>query len=146
MIHDCSIIMIKESHFREFPQMYSIYQLTPLFIPLPHPAYLVADLTSLPHQRPTSPALFLPPLLLPFACGEGRRRMEGFYWLLFGGLAAVVAALELSKTARDRAVTSTAFNSFKNNYLLVYSLMMGKPSRSSSRSVRSLSVGQICSV
>ncbi|URE33725.1 hypothetical protein MUK42_07371 [Musa troglodytarum] len=51
--------------------------------------------------------------------------MEAFYWLLFGGLAAVVAALEMSKTNRDRASTSSAFNSFKNNYLLVYSLMMG---------------------
>ncbi|WOL13120.1 molybdate-anion transporter [Canna indica] len=50
--------------------------------------------------------------------------MEAFYWLLFGGLAAVVAAIELSKNNRDRAATSSAFNSFKNNYLLVYSLMM----------------------
>ncbi|RWW17838.1 hypothetical protein GW17_00018214 [Ensete ventricosum] len=45
--------------------------------------------------------------------------MEAFYWLLFGGLAAVVAALEMSKNNRDRAATSSAFNSFKNNYLLV---------------------------
>ena len=52
--------------------------------------------------------------------------MEVFYFLVFGGLAAVVAALELSKTSKDRINTSTAFTSFKNNYLLVYSLMMGK--------------------
>ncbi|KAL9349788.1 hypothetical protein Peur_057043 [Populus x canadensis] len=50
--------------------------------------------------------------------------MEIFYWMVFGGLAAVVATLELSKTSRDRINTSSAFNSFKNNYLVVYSLMM----------------------
>ncbi|KAJ1702206.1 hypothetical protein LUZ63_001985 [Rhynchospora breviuscula] len=50
--------------------------------------------------------------------------MEVFYYLVFGGLAAVVAALELSKTSKDRVNTSSAFNSFKNNYLVVYSLMM----------------------
>ncbi|KAB1205132.1 Molybdate-anion transporter [Morella rubra] len=50
--------------------------------------------------------------------------MEIFYYLVFGVLAAVVAALELSKTNKDRTNTSAAFNSFKNNYLLVYSLMM----------------------
>ncbi|KAF5734965.1 molybdate-anion transporter [Tripterygium wilfordii] len=50
--------------------------------------------------------------------------MEATYFLLFGGLAAVVAALELSKTSKDRVNTSPAFNSFKNNYLVVYSLMM----------------------
>ena len=51
--------------------------------------------------------------------------MELFYISVFGALAAVVAALELSKTSKDRINTSSAFNSFKNNYLLVYSLMMG---------------------
>ncbi|KAJ6352892.1 hypothetical protein OIU76_001999 [Salix suchowensis] len=51
--------------------------------------------------------------------------MKFFYWMVFGGLAAVVAALELSKTSRDQNSTSSAFSSFKNNYLLVYSLMMG---------------------
>lgn len=50
--------------------------------------------------------------------------MEVFYYAVFGALGAVVAVLELSKTARDRVSTSAAFNSFKNNYLLVYSLMM----------------------
>ncbi|KNA14082.1 hypothetical protein SOVF_110800 [Spinacia oleracea] len=50
--------------------------------------------------------------------------MEIFYILLFGAMAAVVAALELSKTSKDRITTSSAFTSFKNNYLLVYSLMM----------------------
>ncbi|XP_057453358.1 uncharacterized protein LOC130745215 [Lotus japonicus] len=50
--------------------------------------------------------------------------MELFYYLVFGALAAVVAALELSKNNKDRINTSSAFNSFKNNYLLVYSLMM----------------------
>ncbi|KAF3434205.1 hypothetical protein FNV43_RR25308 [Rhamnella rubrinervis] len=50
--------------------------------------------------------------------------MELFYFLVFGALAAVVALLELSKTSSDRINTPSAFNAFKNNYLLVYSLMM----------------------
>ncbi|CAL5430076.1 unnamed protein product [Camellia sinensis] len=50
--------------------------------------------------------------------------MELFYYLVFGGFGAVVVALELSKTSKDRINTSTSFNSFKNNYLVVYSLMM----------------------
>uniref|UniRef100_A0A1D1Y5T0 Molybdate-anion transporter n=1 Tax=Anthurium amnicola TaxID=1678845 RepID=A0A1D1Y5T0_9ARAE len=50
--------------------------------------------------------------------------MEAFYYLVFGGLSLVVAVLELSKTSKDRISTSSAFNSFKNNYLVVYSLMM----------------------
>ncbi|KAI4330973.1 hypothetical protein MLD38_029209 [Melastoma candidum] len=50
--------------------------------------------------------------------------MEPFYYVLFGALTSVVAALELSKTNKDRINTSSAFNSFKNNYLVVYSLMM----------------------
>jgi hypothetical protein len=53
--------------------------------------------------------------------------MEVFYYLVFGGLAAVVAALELGKSGKDRVATPTAFNSFKNNYVLVYSLMMCTP-------------------
>ena len=52
--------------------------------------------------------------------------MEMLYYLVFGALGAVVAAMELSKTNKDRINTSPAFNSFKNNYLLVYSLMMGE--------------------
>ena len=51
--------------------------------------------------------------------------MEIFYYLVFGGLGLVVAAMELSKNSKDRINTTPAFNSFKNNYLLVYSLMMG---------------------
>ncbi|CAH2044318.1 unnamed protein product [Thlaspi arvense] len=50
--------------------------------------------------------------------------MEVFYYLVFGAMAAVVAVLELSKTNKDRINTSSAFNSFKNNYLLIFSLMM----------------------
>ncbi|KAH8522198.1 hypothetical protein H0E87_002999 [Populus deltoides] len=50
--------------------------------------------------------------------------MGTFYFMVFGGLAAMVAALEFSKTSRDRINTSSTFSSFKNNYLLVYSLMM----------------------
>ncbi|KAI8546131.1 hypothetical protein RHMOL_Rhmol07G0092800 [Rhododendron molle] len=56
--------------------------------------------------------------------------MELFYYLVFGGFGVVVLALELSKTSRDRINnTPAAFNSFKNNYLFVYSLMMGMLSR-----------------
>lgn len=50
--------------------------------------------------------------------------------MVFGILGVVVAATELSKSNKDRINTSSTFNSFKNNYLFVYSLMMGKPSRS----------------
>ncbi|KAJ6418861.1 hypothetical protein OIU84_002105 [Salix udensis] len=50
--------------------------------------------------------------------------MEAFYYLVFGALSAVVLGIELSKTTKDRINTSPAFNSFKNNYLVVYSLMM----------------------
>lgn len=52
--------------------------------------------------------------------------MELFYYMVFGVLAAVVAVLEFSKNNKDRINTSSAFNSFKNNYVLVYSLMMGR--------------------
>lgn len=51
--------------------------------------------------------------------------MELFFFLFFGFLAVIVAALELSKSSKDRINTSSAFNAFKNNYLVVYSLMMG---------------------
>ncbi|XP_047324265.1 molybdate-anion transporter-like [Impatiens glandulifera] len=50
--------------------------------------------------------------------------MELFFYLVFGSLAAVVVIFEVSKSNKDRANTSQAFNSFKNNYLVVYSLMM----------------------
>ncbi|KAL5750112.1 hypothetical protein ACOSP7_024715 [Xanthoceras sorbifolium] len=50
--------------------------------------------------------------------------MEVFYFVVFGSMAAIVAALELSKSTKDRINTSSAFNAFKNNYLLVYSIMM----------------------
>ncbi|XP_052196778.1 uncharacterized protein LOC127804059 [Diospyros lotus] len=50
--------------------------------------------------------------------------MELFYYTVFGLLGIVVAVLELSKNNKDRINTSQTFNSFKNNYLLVYSLMM----------------------
>ncbi|KAM7273000.1 hypothetical protein ACFE04_027664 [Oxalis oulophora] len=44
--------------------------------------------------------------------------MEIFYYLVFCALGAVVLAVELSKNNKDRINTPTAFNSFKNNYLL----------------------------
>jgi hypothetical protein len=54
----------------------------------------------------------------------GPPEMEVFYYLVFGALSAVVAGLELGKSGKDRVATPTAFNAFKNNYVLVYSLMM----------------------
>ncbi|KAF0930455.1 hypothetical protein E2562_032884 [Oryza meyeriana var. granulata] len=50
--------------------------------------------------------------------------MEVFYYLVFGALAAVVAGLELGKSGKDRVTTTPAFDAFKNNYIIVYSLMM----------------------
>lgn len=50
--------------------------------------------------------------------------MELFYYVVFGVLSAIVAVFELSKTNKDRITTSSSFSSFKNNYLVVYSLMM----------------------
>eukprot|EP01018_Ginkgo_biloba_P012942 Gb_39879 [translate_table: standard] len=50
--------------------------------------------------------------------------MEIFYYVVFGAMTLVVGALELSKSSKDRISTPSAFNSFKNNYLVVYSLMM----------------------
>eukprot|EP00268_Persea_americana_P011146 TRINITY_DN1466_c0_g1_i6.p1 TRINITY_DN1466_c0_g1~~TRINITY_DN1466_c0_g1_i6.p1 ORF type:complete len:462 (+),score=66.34 TRINITY_DN1466_c0_g1_i6:462-1847(+) len=50
--------------------------------------------------------------------------MEIFYFIVFGAISLVVAALELSKNNKDRINTTSAFNSFKNNYIVVYSLMM----------------------
>ncbi|KAG2257575.1 hypothetical protein Bca4012_094744 [Brassica carinata] len=49
--------------------------------------------------------------------------MEVFYYLVFGVMAAVVAALEMSKRNKDQN-TSSPFNSFKNSYVLVFSIMM----------------------
>ncbi|CAI7883375.1 unnamed protein product [Closterium sp. NIES-53] len=50
--------------------------------------------------------------------------MEVFFWAVFGALVVLCAGLEGSKGQRDKLQTSPAFDSFKNNYLLVYSLMM----------------------
>lgn len=52
--------------------------------------------------------------------------MEFFFYLIFGLLAIICAASELSKGQKDKYTTIPAFEAFKNNYLLVYSLMMGK--------------------
>lgn len=51
--------------------------------------------------------------------------MESFYFVVFACLAALVVAMELSKSSKDRIGTSSSFNSFMNNYIIVYSLMMG---------------------
>ncbi|KAL9434657.1 hypothetical protein AB3S75_029330 [Citrus x aurantiifolia] len=50
--------------------------------------------------------------------------MESFYFVVFACLAALVVAMELSKNSKDRIGTSSSFNSFMNNYIIVYSLMM----------------------
>ncbi|CAN6896868.1 unnamed protein product [Brassica oleracea] len=54
---------------------------------------------------------------------EAKVTMEVFYYLVFGVMAAVVAALEMSKRNKDQN-TSSPFNSFKNSYVLVFSIMM----------------------
>ncbi|KAH0864583.1 hypothetical protein HID58_081794, partial [Brassica napus] len=54
---------------------------------------------------------------------EAKVTMEVFYYLVFGVMAAVVAALEMSKRNKDQN-TSSPFNSFKNSYVLVFSVMM----------------------
>jgi hypothetical protein len=52
--------------------------------------------------------------------------MQQFYYLLFGLLAAVTVALELQKGKNETAVqTSEAYRTFRNNYVVVYALMMG---------------------
>lgn len=51
--------------------------------------------------------------------------MELFYHAVFWVLVMVLGALELSKSSKDRIATTSAFSAFKNNYLVVYSLMMG---------------------
>jgi Sugar-tranasporters, 12 TM len=53
--------------------------------------------------------------------------MDMVYWILFAGLAASAAGLELTKAADTTIVKNSDFKRFRNNYLLVYSLMMGEP-------------------
>lgn len=52
--------------------------------------------------------------------------MEPVYYVLFGGLAVTAAALELTKPAETTQIKNTDFRRFRNNYLMVYSLMMGE--------------------
>ena len=52
--------------------------------------------------------------------------MEPVYCMLFGGLAVTAAALELTKPAETTQIKNTDFRKFRNNYLAVYSLMMGE--------------------
>ena len=52
--------------------------------------------------------------------------MELFYIAVFGVVAAAAAALELTKTKGSAAEnTSREFMRFRNNYVVVYALMMG---------------------
>ncbi|KAH7442825.1 hypothetical protein KP509_02G004000 [Ceratopteris richardii] len=50
--------------------------------------------------------------------------MEAFYIGFFLVLLLLLGAVELGKSHKDRIITNTAFSSFKNNYLVVYCLMM----------------------
>lgn len=50
--------------------------------------------------------------------------MDLMYVVVFGVLVVLCCGLEFSKGKKDKVQTSPAFESFKNNYLVVYSLMM----------------------
>lgn len=52
--------------------------------------------------------------------------METLYWVLFAALIAVCAFVEFGKGAKDKLQTSSAFLAFRNNYIVVYCLMMGE--------------------
>lgn len=56
--------------------------------------------------------------------------MEIFYVLVFGVLAVAAGVLEFTKPAETFQIGSADFLKFRNNYVLVYSLMMGKPTSS----------------
>ena len=51
--------------------------------------------------------------------------MEVFYLSTFGILAALAAGLELTKPTDTTVIKHVDFRRFRNNYLVVYSLMMG---------------------
>lgn len=52
--------------------------------------------------------------------------MEPFYAMIFGVAAVLAAILEYGNRAgKSQAATSREFTLFRNNYLIVYSLMMG---------------------
>ena len=52
--------------------------------------------------------------------------MDSFYGLLFGAAAVLAAVLEYgNRLGKSTASTSREFTLFRNNYLVVYSLMMG---------------------
>ena len=50
--------------------------------------------------------------------------MESFYWVTFAVLVALCGALELSKQREAKVVSNASFKAFRNNYLVVYALMM----------------------
>jgi len=52
--------------------------------------------------------------------------METLYWVLFGVLVVGCAIVEFGKGAKDKLQTSSAFLAFRNNYIVVYCLMMGE--------------------
>lgn len=52
--------------------------------------------------------------------------MENFYYVVFGLLALMCLGVELRKEKAEKTISSEGFKSFRNNYLLVYTLMMGK--------------------
>jgi len=50
--------------------------------------------------------------------------MENFYYVVFGLLALMCLGVELRKEKAEKTISSEGFKSFRNNYLLVYTLMM----------------------
>ena len=51
--------------------------------------------------------------------------MELFYLTVFGVLGALAAGLELTKPTDTTVIKNVDFRRFRNNYLVVYCLMMG---------------------
>ncbi|MCO5557381.1 hypothetical protein L7F22_010944 [Adiantum nelumboides] len=74
------------------------------------------------HFDTTSDACFAPSFVAVPLPSPGV--METFYIALFVALVLFLGAVELGKSKKDRIVTNAAFSSFKNNYLVVYCLMM----------------------
>lgn len=78
-----------------------------------------------PYQRKKTYPSFFPPQL----------KMEAFYILLFAAIAVTTVLFELGKgRAGGGSLSSSStssltrdFVAFRNNYVLVYALMMGKP-------------------
>lgn len=53
-------------------------------------------------------------------------KMEAFYIVLFAALAALAALLETGRGRSSGGALTRDFVAFRNNYVLVYALMMGE--------------------